>query len=173
MDLAGLDKSIRRVRGFPKDDILFYDITGIFTNPEAFAFCIDEMVNIYAGKNFDGIAGVESRGFLFASPLACRLKLPLLLIRKKGKLPGEKYTCEYDLEYGSSILEAHKSDIVAGANYLVVDDLIATGGTLKAAKNLIEKGGGKVSDFFAVIGLSEMDYKRELGRVETTTLLNY
>lgn len=173
MDLSGLDKSIRRVRGFPKADVLFYDITGIFNNPEAFSFCIDEMVSLYGDKEIDGIAGVESRGFLFASPLAYRLKKPLLLIRKKGKLPGEKYTCKYDLEYGSSVMEAHKSDIVSGANYLVVDDLIATGGTLKAAKSLIETGDGRVSDFFAVIGLTEMDYKSVLSPVKITTLLKY
>jgi len=101
------------------------------------------MVELYSDKNIDGVAGVESRGFLFAAPLADRLKIPLVLIRKRGKLPGDTYKCKYALEYGTAEIEAHKCDIEPGLNYLIVDDLIATGGTLVAARNLIEQGGGR------------------------------
>ena len=172
-DLELLDKSIRRVPDFPKPGILFYDITSVFVNPDAFKYCIDRMVEIYKDSKIDAIAGVDSRGFLFAAPLAEKLGIPLVLIRKKGKLPGDTYTCKYSLEYGTAEVEAHKSDIEKGKNYLVVDDLIATGGTLVAARNLIEQGGGKVTDFFGVIGLPELNYEKVLAPSKITTLINY
>lgn len=168
-----LDKAIRRVPDFPKEGILFYDITSILVNPEAFRFCIDKMVEIYKDKKIDAVAGIESRGFLFAAPFAERLGIPLVLIRKKGKLPGETYSCSYALEYGTAQIEVHKADIQAGKNYLVVDDLIATGGTLKAAKNIIEQGGGIVTDFFGVIGLPDLNYEKALEGDHVTTLINY
>jgi len=172
-DLELLDKSIRRVPDFPKPGILFYDITSVFVNPDAFKYCIDRMVEIYKDSKIDAIAGVDSRGFLFAAPLAEKLGIPLVLIRKKGKLPGDTYTCKYSLEYGTAEVEAHKSDIEKGKNYLVVDDLIATGGTLVAARNLIEQGGGIVTDFFGVIGLPELNYEKVLAPSKITTLINY
>ena len=172
-DLEILDSSIRRVPDFPKKGILFYDVTGIFINPEAFKICIDRMVSLYRNKKIDGIAAVEARGFLLGAPLAERLELPLLLIRKKGKWPAETYTEKYDLEYGTAEIEAHKSDIQRGKNYLVVDDLIATGGTLAAARSLIAQGGGTVSDFFGVVGLKEFDYENVLAPSCVTTLINY
>lgn len=172
-DIEMLDLNIRRVPDFPKKGILFYDITSIFVNPKAFSFCIDRMIELYKNAHLDAVAGIESRGFLFAAPFAERMKLPLVLIRKKGKLPGEKYTCSYSLEYGTAEIEAHKSDIVSGARYLLVDDLIATGGTLHAGKNLIETGGGIVKEFFGVIGLSALHYEKLLSPVHTTTLINY
>lgn len=172
-DLEILDSSIRRVPDFPKKGILFYDVTGIFINPEAFKICIDRMVSLYRNKKIDGIAAVEARGFLLGAPLAERLELPLLLIRKKGKLPAETYTEKYNLEYGTAEIEAHKGDIQRGKNYLVVDDLIATGGTLAAARSLIAQGGGTVSDFFGVVGLKEFDYENVLAPSCVTTLINY
>ncbi|WP_318677208.1 adenine phosphoribosyltransferase [Treponema sp.] len=172
-DLELLDKSIRRVPDFPKPGILFYDITSVFVNPDAFKYCIDKMVEIYKDSKIDAIAGVDSRGFLFAAPLAEKLGIPLVLIRKKGKLPGDTYTCKYSLEYGTAEVEAHKSDIEKGKNYLVVDDLIATGGTLVAARNLIEQGGGTVTDFFGVIGLPDLNYEKVLAPSKITTLINY
>ena len=172
-DLELLDKSIRRVPDFPKPGILFYDITSVFVNPDAFKYCIDKMVEIYKDSKIDAIAGVDSRGFLFAAPLAEKLGIPLVLIRKKGKLPGDTYTCKYSLEYGTAEVEAHKSDIEKGKNYLVVDDLIATGVTLVAARNLIEQGGGTVTDFFGVIGLPELNYEKVLAPSKITTLINY
>ena len=96
-----------------------------------------------------------------------------MLVRKKGKLPGDKYTCAYSLEYGQAEIEAHKSDIEKGKRYLIVDDLIATGGTLQASRSLIEQGGGIVSDFFGVIGLSDLHYREALEPIRVTTLIDY
>lgn len=172
-DLELLDKSIRRVPDFPKPGILFYDITSVFVNPEAFKYCIDKMVEIYKDSEIEAIAGVDSRGFLFAAPLAEKLGIPMVLIRKKGKLPGDTYSCKYALEYGTAEVEVHKADVEKGKKYLVVDDLIATGGTLVAARNLIEQGGGKVTDFFGVIGLPELNYEKVLAPSKITTLITY
>jgi len=173
MDIDILDKAIRRVPDFPKPGILFYDITGVLTDPLAFKFCLDKMVELYKDAKIDAIAAVESRGFLFAAPLAEKLKLPLVLIRKKGKLPGDTYQCSYALEYGTATIEVHKSDVKEGQNFLVVDDLIATGGTLDAAKKLIAQGGGCVTDFFGVIGLPALNYEKLLAPCKITTLINY
>ncbi|MBR5647071.1 MAG: adenine phosphoribosyltransferase [Treponema sp.] len=172
-DLELLDKAIRRVPDFPKPGILFYDITGILVNPDAFKICIDKMVEIYKDRQIDAVAGVESRGFIFAAPLAEKLGIPLVLIRKKGKLPGETYECSYSLEYGTATVEVHKSDIKGGQKFLVADDLIATGGTLAAAKNLIEQGGAEVTDFFGVVGLPFLNYEKILSPCRVTTLINY
>lgn len=173
MNIDMLDKAIRRVPDFPKPGILFYDITSILTNPEAFKFCLDQMYEIYKDSGINAIAAVESRGFIFAGSLAEKMGLPLILIRKKGKLPGDTYSCSYALEYGTATIEAHKADIKAGQKYLVVDDLIATGGTLAATKNLIEQGGGEVTDFFGVIGLPDLNYEKVLAPCKVTTLINY
>lgn len=173
IDIEFLDKNIRRVPDFPKKGILFYDITSVLTNPKAFDYCINQMVSLYKDSNINAIAAVESRGFIFAGPLAQKLNLPLVLIRKKGKLPGDTYECSYNLEYGTATVEAHKQDIQKGQKFLVVDDLIATGGTLKAAKSLIEMGGAEVTDFFGVIGLPFLNYEEVLKPCKVTTLINY
>jgi len=173
MSVEMLDKNIRRIPDFPKPGILFYDITSVLVNPEAFKYVIDQMVSIYKDKKIDAVAGVESRGFIFAAPFAEKLGIPLVLIRKKGKLPGDTYECSYSLDYGTATVEVHKADIKKGQNILVVDDLIATGGTLAAAKNLIEQGGAEVTDFFGVIGLPFLNYQKVLENCNVTTLINY
>ena len=173
MNLEMLDKTVRRVPDFPKPGILFYDITGVLVNPDALKFVIEQMVEKYKDQKIDAVAGVESRGFIFAAPFAEKLGIPLILIRKKGKLPGDTYECSYALEYGTATIEVHKSDIKKGQNIIVVDDLIATGGTLAAAKNLIEQGGAKVIDFFGVIGLPALNYEKVLAPCKVTTLINY
>lgn len=172
-DLEILDRAIRRIPDFPKEGILFYDVTGIFVEPKAFKICIDRMVELYENKKIDAVVAIEARGFLLASPFAIRRGLPLVLVRKKGKLPGETYSAKYSLEYGTAEIEVQKTDIQAGKNYLVVDDLIATGGTLTAARNLIEQGGGTVSDFFGVIGLPELNYEKVLTPSCVSTLIDY
>lgn len=171
--LEDLDKAIRRVPDFPKPGILFYDITSILVNPDAFKFCIDRMFDLYKDAKLDAIAAIESRGFIFAAPLAEKLGIPLLLIRKKGKLPGETYTCSYSLEYGTATIEAHKTDIKKGFNYLLVDDLIATGGTFKAGNNIINQGGGNVVECFGVIGLPDLKFREALAPLKVTTLIDY
>lgn len=173
MNLEMLDKAVRRVPDFPKPGILFYDITGVLVNPDAFKFCVEKMVELYKDEKLDAVAGVESRGFIFAAPLAEKLGIPLVLIRKKGKLPGDTYSCSYALEYGTAEVEIHKTDVKKGQRILVIDDLIATGGTLSAAKQLIEMGGGEVAGFFGVIGLPDLKYEQVLAPCKVTTLLNY
>jgi adenine phosphoribosyltransferase len=168
-----LDAAIRKIKDFPKPGILFYDITSVLTNPQAFAFCLERMEQIYGNERLDAVAAIESRGFLFAAPFALRRKLPLILIRKKGKLPGETYREEFTLEYGTDIIEAHKADIKAGSKVLLVDDLIATGGTLKAAGALLGRGGASVAGVFAVIGLPFLKYDRVLSGMRVETLIEY
>ena len=172
-DFETLDSVVGRIPDFPKPGVLFYDITGILRHPEAFKYCIDRMVEIYGSKKIDAVAGIESRGFIFAAPFAERLGIPLILIRKKGKLPGKTYSCEYALEYGSAEVEVHCADIQKGQNILLIDDLIATGGTLKAACNLVEQGGATVTDVFGIIGLPFLNYEKALSPLTVTTLVNY
>lgn len=172
-DTTILDKAIRRIPDFPKPGILFYDITGILVNPEAFALCIKKMIDIYKDAQIDAVAGIESRGFIFAAPFAHQMGIPLVLIRKKGKLPGKTYSCKYSLEYGTAEIEAHKSDIKKGQRILVIDDLIATGGTLNAAKNIIEQGGATVAEFFGIVGLPFLNYTKALEPAIIRTLLTY
>ncbi|HOS29991.1 MAG TPA: adenine phosphoribosyltransferase [Treponemataceae bacterium] len=172
-DTTILDKAIRRIPDFPKPGILFYDITGILVNPEAFSLCIKKMVDIYKDAQIDAVAGIESRGFIFAAPFAQQMGIPLVLIRKKGKLPGETYSCKYSLEYGTAEVEAHKADIKKGQRILVIDDLIATGGTLKAAKNIIEQGGAEVAEFFGIVGLPFLNYTKALEPAVIRTLITY
>ena len=172
-DFEVLDKVVGRVPDFPKKGVLFYDITGVLRHPDAFKYSIDRMVEIYKDKKIDAVAGIESRGFIFAAPFAERMGIPLILIRKKGKLPGKTYNCKYSLEYGEAEIEVHCTDIQAGQNILLVDDLIATGGTLKAATNLVEQGGASVSDVFGVIGLPFLNYAKALEGIDVTTLIEY
>lgn len=168
-----LDKAIRKVPNFPKKGINFYDITSIVSNPEAFLFVETEMIRLYQSKGLDKIVAVDSRGFLFAPLLAKALNLPIVLARKKGKLPNETYQAEYQLEYGTDIIEIQKLDLATGEKVLIVDDLIATGGTLMAIRSLIEKAGAVVSNVFCVIGLPFLNYQKKLPGIEINTLIDY
>ena len=134
-----LDAVIRKVPDFPKPGILFYDVTSIFLNPDAFRFVVDEMVRCYKDVQIDGIISIESRGFLLGACFAYNKGLPLVLARKKGKLPGKTISQSYLLEYGSATLEIHEADLIPGKRWLIIDDLIATGGTLPGRANMIEK----------------------------------
>jgi adenine phosphoribosyltransferase len=168
-----LDACIRKVPDFPKKGILFYDITGILTKPQAFAYCIERMVELYQDKQIDAVAAIEARGFVFAAPFALRLGIPLILIRKKGKLPGKTFSRTYQLEYADATIEIHTEDVPAGKRVLLLDDLIATGGTLKAAWELITACGGVVPEIFGVIGLPFLDYEKVLGDIPVQTLISY
>jgi len=168
-----LDDAIRKVPDFPKPGILFYDITSVLTNPDAFKYCVDSMVGLYSGEHLDAVAAIESRGFVFAAPLCDRLGLPLLLVRKKGKLPGKTIGKRYMLEYGEAEIEMHVDDIPVGGRVLVVDDLIATGGTVKATAELLLDGGATPIGVFAVIGLPFLDYVSSLPNLRVRTLIEY
>jgi adenine phosphoribosyltransferase len=168
-----LDDYIRKVPDFPKKGILFYDITSILASPKAFQYCIDRMVEIYQGKQIDAIAAIEARGFLFAAPFAIRMGVPLIPIRKKGKLPGITLSKKYDLEYAQAEIEVHRADVPDGKRILLTDDLIATGGTLNAARSLLEAGGSQVPEIFGVVGLPFLNYRQKLDPLPVTTLINY
>jgi len=168
-----LDDCIRKVPDFPKKGILYYDITSILIQPEAFQFCIESMVDIYSEKGIDLVAAIEARGFLFATPFAVRMGIPLILIRKKGKLPGMTLSKKYDLEYAQAEIEVRKEDVPAGKRILLIDDLIATGGTLDAARALLNDAGGEVPDIFGIVGLPFLNYEKTLAPTRVTTLINY
>ena len=168
-----LDKYIRKVPDFPKKGILFYDITSILANPEAFQYCIESMVDIYSDRNINAVAAIEARGFLFAAPFAVRMGIPLIPIRKKGKLPGITLAKKYDLEYAQAEIEVHREDVPEGKRILLIDDLIATGGTLNAARALLRAGGADVPEIFGVLGLPFLNYKAKLDPTPVTTLINY
>jgi len=168
-----LDDYIRKVPDFPKKGILYYDITSILTKPEAFSHCIEAMVTLYSGKNIDAVAAIEARGFVFAAPFAVRMGIPLLLIRKKGKLPGITLSKRYILEYAQAEIEIHQEDIPKGRRVLLLDDLIATGGTLNAARELLHAGGATVPEIFGVVGLPFLNYEKILAPTPITTLIQY
>jgi len=168
-----LDDYVRKVPDFPKMGILFYDITSILVSPEAYKHCIDQMVELYKNKNIDAVAAIEARGFLFAASFAYCMKIPLIPIRKKGKLPGVTLARKYALEYGTAEIEVHKADVPKGKRVLLTDDLIATGGTLSAARSILTEGGAEVPEIFGIVGLSFLNYKKFLDPTPVTTLINY
>ena len=157
-----LKKYIRSVPDYPKKGILFRDITTLIKNKDAFRECIEQMSKILVKLNFDKIAAIESRGFLFSSALCYNLSKPLILMRKKGKLPAERYSQDFELEYGKATIEIHKDSIKSKEKVLIVDDLIATGGTSEAGAKLVEKSGGIVSGFIFVINLFDLGGKKLL-----------
>jgi adenine phosphoribosyltransferase len=168
-----LDDYIRKVPDFPKPGVLFYDITSILASPEAFRYCVDRMVEAYRDEKLDAVAAIEARGFLFAAPFAVQAGIPLIPIRKKGKLPGRKITKKYSLEYAEAEIEIHPDDVPRGGRVLLLDDLIATGGTLNAARELIVASGAGVSHIFGVVGLLFLNYKKALGNIPVCTLIEY
>lgn len=170
-----LDSAIRRVKDFPKPGVLFYDITSVIANARAFTYCVDELCRRAAQLpvKTDTIAAVEARGFIFASAIAYKLGLPLLLIRKRGKLPGRVLSRTYSLEYGEDELCVHADDLHPGMNILLVDDLIATGGTLKASTEMLSEAGATITGIAAVIGLPFLGYERVLAPHSIITLQNY
>ncbi len=173
MEKLNLDDYIRKVPDFPKPGILFYDILSVVAAPKAFRFCIDSMAELYQNKNIDAVAAIEARGFLFASPLADRLQVPLIPIRKKGKIPGKTLSVTYSLEYGKAEVEIQPDDVPKGGRILLMDDLIATGGTLNAARELITKSGAEVPEIFGVVGLPFLNYAKALGDIPVRTLIEY
>ena len=151
-----LKKYIRSIPDYPKKGILFRDITTLIKNEKAFSQCIDEIVSQSKNFKFNKIAAIESRGFVFASAVSYLLKKPFILLRKKGKLPAETHSVEFELEYGKATMEIHKDSIVKNDFVLLIDDLIATGGTAEAAANIVEMGNGTVAGFVFVINLFDL-----------------
>jgi adenine phosphoribosyltransferase len=168
-----LDEVIRKVPNFPKPGILFYDITSIFTNPKAYAFVVDRMMDSYEKTPLDGVIAIESRGFLLGSCFAVNRQVPLVLARKKGKLPGKVIEESYALEYGTATLQIHESDLTPGKRWLIIDDLIATGGTIVAVANMIERHKGIVAGVFSIIGLPFLNYAAKVGKYNPVTLIDF
>ena len=148
---------IRSIPNYPKKGILFRDISTLIKNENAFSETIDEIVNRSNKFEFDKIAAIESRGFVFASAVSYVLKKPFIMLRKKNKLPADVYSVDFELEYGTATIEVHKDSIQKNEKVLIIDDLIATGGTADAAAKLIEISGGKVACFVFVINLFDLN----------------
>jgi len=151
-----LKKHIRSIPDYPKKGILFRDITTLIKNAEAFKFTNDKIIEISKKIEFDKVAAIESRGFVFAAALSYKLQKPFILLRKKNKLPAETHSIEFELEYGKATIEVHKDSISKGEKILIIDDLIATGGTAEAAAKLVEISQGKVAGFIFVINLFDL-----------------
>ena len=151
-----LKKHIRSIQDYPKKGILFRDITTLIKNPEAFKYTNDKIIEISKKIEFDKVAAIESRGFIFASTISYALNKPFILLRKKNKLPAETHSIDFKLEYGEATIEVHKDSISKNEKILVIDDLIATGGTAEAAAKLIEISGGTVAGFIFVINLFDL-----------------
>lgn len=154
--MSDIAKLIRTIPHYPKEGIMFRDITTLLKDPQGFKTTIDLLVNKYKNTQIDYIAGIEARGFILGAALAFALGKGFIPVRKKGKLPGKTITQSYDLEYGSDTIEIHEDALHKGANILLIDDLIATGGTAIGAITLIEKVGAKVVECAFVVDLPEL-----------------
>ena len=152
-----LKEHIRSIPDYPKKGILFRDITTLIKNEDAFAESINQIVERVKEVEFEKIAAIESRGFVFASAVSYLLKKPFVMLRKKNKLPAEVHSIDFELEYGTATIEVHKDSIQKDDRVLIIDDLIATGGTAEAAAKLIEISGGKVACFIFVINLFDLN----------------
>ena len=157
-----LKKYIRSIQDYPKKGILFRDITTLIKDENAFKECIDQMAKILGNIEYNKIASIESRGFIFSSPLSYKLSKPHILMRKKNKFPAEKYSVDFELEYGQATLEIHKDSIQPKDKIIIIDDLIATGGTANAGAQLVEKSGGQVAAFLFIINLFDLGGTKKL-----------
>ena len=168
-----LNRFIRDIPDFPKPGILFKDITPLLADPAAFEYAIAKLAAHYVTAEIDAIAAVEARGFLFAAPLALQLRVPLVPLRKPGKLPYRTYSLKYELEYGEAELHMHIDGIAAGASVLMVDDLLATGGTMAAGCQLVEQAGGKVAGCAFLVELAFLSGRGKLGGHDVYSLMAY
>ena len=168
-----LKKIIREIPNFPKEGIDFKDITTLMQDGDAFKYTIDQFVNELKDKNIDIIVGPEARGFLMGTPVAYALGVGFVPVRKPGKLPYETESYAYGLEYGTDVLEIHKDAIKPGQRVAIVDDLLATGGTMEAAAKLIEQLGGEVVSMQFLIELEDLNGRDKLSEYEVNSLLKY
>ncbi|HEV7224070.1 MAG TPA: adenine phosphoribosyltransferase [Pirellulales bacterium] len=172
---SGLDLAahVRSIPDFPKPGILFRDITPLLAHPEAFRESVRRLADHYRHERVDMVAAAEARGFIFAAPLALELRAGFVPVRKPGKLPFETRTFRYDLEYGSDTLEVHADGFVAGQRVLLVDDLLATGGTMNACCRLVESGGAQIVGCAFVIELTGLGGAARMAPYPTFSLLKY
>lgn len=168
-----LKKLIRNIPDFPKSGIQFKDIESIVENPEAFSYVTDQFSAALVSHKVDKIMALDARGFLFGAALAYKQKLPLVMARKKGKLAGQCVSESYALEYGDAEVELQRTAVSVGDRVLIIDDLLATGGTAKAAAGLVNKVGGVVALFAFVIELDELQGRSQLGSADVMSLVNF
>jgi adenine phosphoribosyltransferase len=168
-----LRKLIREVPNFPKEGINFYDITTLLKDPEGLRLTLDALTTEYKDEKIDTVIGVESRGFIFAAPLAYQLGAGFVPVRKPKKLPAEKVSVSYDLEYGQDTLEMHKDAVGEGHRVLIVDDLLATGGTARAVVDLVEKLGGSIVGLSFVVELTFLKGRAKFNGYRISSLLQY
>jgi adenine phosphoribosyltransferase len=173
--MEDLKKHIREVPDFPKPGILFYDITTLLQNPESLRATVDRFVELFADRRIDKVVGIESRGFMFGPIVAYDLNAGFVPVRKPGKLPSVKIRETYELEYGSDSLEMHQDAVQPGERVLIVDDLVATGGTGLATARMVEALGGKVSGFGFIIELTFLDGRKKIEAAghEVVSLIQY
>ncbi len=171
--MDNLRKLIREVPDFPKEGINFYDITTLLKDPTGLEESVDALTEACRGMNIDTVLGIESRGFIFGAPLAYQLGVGFVTVRKPNKLPAETVSMTYDLEYGTDTLEMHKDAIGKGDNVLIVDDLLATGGTAKAAVDLVESVGAKVAGLLFVVELDFLNARSKLDGYDVRSLIHY
>ncbi len=168
-----IEDYVRTIPDFPEPGIMFRDVTSVIQDPEGLKLAIDSMIKLLDGVDFDVIVGAESRGFIFGAPIAYALGKSFVLARKKGKLPCETVSMDYDLEYGSATIEMHKDAIKPGQKVVVVDDLIATGGTIEASCKLVELLGGEVVKVLFLMELAGLKGRERLARYDVASVITY
>jgi adenine phosphoribosyltransferase len=168
-----LKSYIRDIPDFPKFGIIFKDITPLLQSPEAFRYVVDQFGEHYEGRKIDAILAIEARGFLLGSALAYKMGKPLVPVRKRGKLPFQTVSVTYALEYGSDTVEIHKDGIMEGHRVLIVDDVLATGGTMSAACKLVQESGGKVESLAVLMELLFLEGRKNLPGYDIHTLIQY
>ena len=166
-----IEEYVRNIPDFPEKGIIFRDVTTVLQDAEGLKLAIDSMIRLLDGVEFDVVVGTESRGFIFGVPIAYALGKPFVPVRKRGKLPCETIAAKYDLEYGSAEIEMHKDSIVPGQRAILVDDLIATGGTVEACISLIEQLGGEVVKIIFLMELAGL--KDKLGKYDVASVITY
>lgn len=173
MEIAQLKGLVRDVPDFPQEGVVFKDITPLLANELAFSTVIDLIVTHFGRGNVDKVVGIEARGFILASPVAYHFGAGFIPVRKKGKLPWETEASEYALEYGTATLEIHKDAVAPGERVLIVDDVLATGGTARATATLVERIGGKVAGIACLIELDFLNGRSQIDGYDLLTLINY
>ena len=168
-----IEEFVRSIPDFPEPGIIFRDVTSILQDADGFALAVDSMQALLDGLEVDVIAGAESRGFIFGAPIAYNLHKPFVLIRKKGKLPCETIESSYELEYGSATIEMHKDSITPGQRVVLVDDLIATGGTIEATARMVEELGGKVVKIISLMELAGLNGRERLKDYDVASVICY
>lgn len=168
-----LKKFIRSIPDFPKKGVIFRDITPLLADPSALALSVELLANPYRGKRIDLVVAAESRGFIFGTAAACCLSAGFVPVRKPGKLPSQKVTVSYELEYGSDSLEIHADSIRPGQRVLIVDDVLATGGTMKACCDLVSQLGGELVGVAVLIELTELGGRKKLAPHDVYSILQY